>query len=867
MRNSGGIPQGTIKAQRAPLGAGGWLRAGVYITNAGDVLTGGDTNGVWIRPNGSTSFLDLMNTNALPAGNYEASVADGTIEGSKFGAQFIAIAPSNGNYGIFAFNNNIYKVANLLSASPTATKIGGPYANTTFSANTASCLAWRKAVFDPQNPDVVLIGTQTNLLYYSTNFTTTATLTAITVDTPSSYGGYPGYHLVACDPSSSVVGGIKQIWYYATYGVGVKRSTTGPNGTYILVTGSPTNVRSLKVDAAGNVFAINAGESTAGNLYKATQAGNFAKVSGLPNYEFGDVAINPAVVNGAANNQIVLIINPSGGFGFAQSIDGGATWIGADVWLKAYPAPYGLSLTCQNLGWMQPRNAQGASAPGIVRGWSPGAGGNIEFHPSNGTLYMASGAGMFKSTPPTTRVEWWWTEDTLGVEQLVVTDVFTPSGGKPIYSAGDFALFKVYDDTYAGTKSTIPQMPGGTAQQLGDETAWAVESAPGNPAFLATCCGYWGNAHAYSQDRGDTWTVFPGTFPLSGTVYNGGVILPQSTTDFYGFFGQNLRPCSLHSLTGNWAYEDVNMPGMHTTGRVYYGSGNAQLIVDSVANWDTTQNYVVTIAAASGAGSVVDNAGAKTVTVTPPTGATTAAQIAAQITAGSALVKATYGGTGAGTVAAGTLSAISFESGWGWYPYSYVGSTRTACLDKTNGDIYAYNYGDGTIGVSASWAGIWKRTASTGLWSKVAGAPGGIFSTAVLQLREIIGQQGHMLFHGQAGTTALYRTTNGWQTSSQVGNGTQFFTNVWWAHAGAAAPNQSYPAVYVYGTLNGVTAMFACFDGSWTNWAQYGGAYPGNSVYQIQKFAAHPDIFGRLDIAFTRGGAAFGTYDKAISLT
>jgi hypothetical protein len=183
---------------------------------------------------------------------------------------------------------------------------------------------------------------------------------------------------------------------------------------------------------------------------------------------------------------------------------------------------------------MQGRDATGMSSNKVALGWQT-SGGNIEFHPSNGTLYMASGQGLFKSTPPThwatsdpTSV-WWWEEDTLGVEQLVVTGVYTPSGGKPIYSCGDFGNFEVMDDTYAGTKSEIPQPVGGS----GDETAWSVESAPNNPGFMTTCCGYWHNTHAYRNGFNDSWHVFTGSFPDASILYNGGVILPQSTTDFY----------------------------------------------------------------------------------------------------------------------------------------------------------------------------------------------------------------------------------------------------------------------------------------------------------------------------------------------
>jgi hypothetical protein len=720
-------------------------------------------------------------------------------------------------------------------------------------------------VFDPQNPDVVLIGTQTGTLFYSTNFTQASpTLSTITDTVPGAINGNTAYHQVACDPSSAVSGGIKQIWYIATYGTGVKRSTTGPGGPYTLVTGTPTNVRSIKVDAAGNVWAVNAGEQTGCNLYKATSSGTFSKLAGtnIPSIELYDVAIDPSNTN--------HVVGLSAIFEFTISYDGGATFPLGGYWNGGFPTPYGISLAPQTLGWMQPRKSNGQSGSGPIKGFG-GQPANIQFY--NGTLYVCTGQGLFKVVPPThwatndPTAVWQMQEDSLGIEQFVVEDVFTPSGGKPIYACGDFCLLKVYDDTYPGTKSTIPQ-PSGPFDF--DETAWTLESPPGNPSFLTACVGFHQNAHAYSTDYGDTWTVFSGAFPRADTTYGGGVILPQTTSDLFGFFIGNTRPISSHNGGASWAYEDVNMPGMKTTSRVYFGSGNGLLIVDSKTAWDGTQTDTIVLNAASGAGSV--SVSGSTITITPASTGASASAIAAQINASSAntLIQASFGGTGA--VSPGTGSGgLSYTSGWGWFPLVFNNPTRAACIDKTNGDIYAVNFGDDTLTVNASWAGIWKRDHTSGTWSKVSAVPGGIYSPAVCHIREVANQAGHLFFHGQtdpavSATSGMWRTTNGWQTNAQVGDGTHMFT-VRWCHTGKAAPGQTYPAIYINGTLNSVEGWYGCFDGSWTNWVYLGSKYCGGLIYGGYRFAAHPDTFGRIDVASGGGGGWIGMLDNALNLT
>lgn len=861
MRKSDGTVQGGFIWKRAPLGAGGWLRAGIGFSNAGDMITGGDTNGVYVRKAGLVGWRDFLDTSIMPTGLY-----DGTLptSGDNVGAQVIAMAPSNGNVICFAFNGYVLRCLNALSATPIATIVGGLLTGA-FTSNTNACLMWPRAVFDPQNPDVVLIGTQTGTLYYSTNFTQASpTLSTITDTVPGTYASSTAYHQVACDPSSTISGGIHQTWYIGTYGTGVTRSTTGPGGPYTLVSGSPANVRALEVDVSGNVYAINAGESVNGNLYKASATGAFSKCPNMANDEFSCVATNPQNAL-----QVVVVTD---GMAMEQSTDGGSTWLDAkERWFDTWPPPYGMSMSPQNLGWMQPRSSGGQSGSGFNKTFG-GQGGQIKFHPTNGTLYCAGGQGMLKCVPPThwaandLTAVWQWQEDALNIEQFVVEDVFTPPGGKPIYACGDFCLLRVYDDTYAGTKSTIPQ-PGGSFDF--DETAWTIENCPSNTDFLTAVVGFHRNANAYSTNAGDSWTCFSGSLPLAGSViYGGGVILPKTTSDLFGWFIANTRPCSSHDGGASWAYEDVNMPGMKTTSRTYFGSGNGLLIVDSKTAWDTTQTYTIVLNTASGAGSVTVSG--STLTVTPASTGSSASAIAAQINASAAntMIQASFGGTGASSPGTGSNN-LTFVSGWGWFPLIFNNPTRVACLDKTNGDIYAVNFGDDMLTVNASWAGIWKRDHASGTWSRIAGVPGGIYSPAVCHMREVTGQAGHLFFHGQTdvgagATSGMWHTTDGWQTNAPVGDGTHLFT-VRWAHTGKAAPGQTYPAIYINGTLNGVEGWYGCFDGSWTNWKLLSNKFCGGLIYGGYRFCAHPDIFGRVDVAGGGGGGFIGLLDHSLA--
>lgn len=495
MRNAAGAVLGTATHKIRKLGGGGFVR-GISISDDGltkvcnmDVFNGyvfKSTDTQWRELFTKASMLDADRTRS------SSGKSDGT------GCFAAAVAPNN-NARIYATYNAYWYVSSDTGASFTSTALGPKR----MLANSGAQRLWNNSlVVDDQNANVAMLGTSNDGIYVTTDAlaTTPTAVTGIGSNTSISFDGGLNFidtpHLVACDPSSTVTGGIRQVWYISSYGNGIYQSTTGPLGTYTLMSGSPAFPVFMTCDEAGNLWVINttvaqvqSGLGASQNLHKwnkTTWAQNTTCKTGV---QLSAIAIE----QGNTNN---IAITDLDGY-FQRSTDGGTTWIGSDKWSDTYPAPVGREIIADKIPWL---------------GVSPGLGfpSDIMFDPSQtNKLYMSHGLGVCYSTPPATFSRWTWTDMTHGIEELVGNYVLNPPGGlttSPIFSFWDKRMAV---DANLDVFPSVFRGPSGS----GLSHSWATDYAIGDPNFLVTITNFQDQRTAYSTDRGLTWTKFASQHP------------------------------------------------------------------------------------------------------------------------------------------------------------------------------------------------------------------------------------------------------------------------------------------------------------------------------------------------------------------
>lgn len=829
MRKANGNPAGTGKYRRLPgPTAGGYITAGVRFSSDGTAVAGGDAFGAWLLKPGDTEWTTLYEAGRLPAATLSAYRPWGNphpnssyVDGESNGNYAIAIAWSNSNYIYMTYDADLYVSSNK---GATFTKMGGPYqAHSSGGAPMSGRAPEWKMVVDPQNPLVMMFGPQEGKIVYTTDG---LTLTEMVVPAGTAIGSTPAVHYVAVDPTSPIVGGIHQGWYYTVEGTGVYQSTAGPGGPYTLMAGSPTTFNGMLFDSGGNLWVIPHGFSivTLNKLPSGSSTWGTVAVPSSGGQSYAGLAINPS------NNLQIVLADDNGTL--HKSEDGGATW--AD-----WPGgPSGLVRVHRTaIGWM----TDGTKANWIIPS-------GMEFNPLDGTLWAGGGIGTFSvSLPATPASHWVWNEHAVNQDMLIVNHIISPPGYDAHVAVWDQGIFRVTDDKRAVSPHTFIDPANGFG------AAWTLDYAPSpDYGYLFGRLSNFSYGAGWSGDGGVTWNKFTGTHPF-GTGLYGGKLVAASKDDLYDFPSNNVPPAESHDRGATWTWLS-GMPGFENRGKATLGTGNSQLIFYSKNPWMGTATSVVVNASGTASVSVSGN----TITVTPGTGADTATAVAAQINAdasASALVTASAGGTGGGVVITGTAN-LSYESGFG-FSYYYT-TAQYAATDKTNGDLYLVNYGGAT---NPSQEGTYKRT-KAGVWTKLLNTmPGGLDVSDSPALYAVHNQTGHLFFWtGHAGH-ALYRTTDGGVTWTAVPN-TDKITAF---SSGKEAPGKSYPSLYFHGNLSGVEAIWRSDDNAAT-WVQHGPQFPGNQIQMATVLEADKNVYGRVYLGLQGNGVLLGDYDDTVTL-
>lgn len=166
----------------------------------------------------------------------------------------------------------------------------------------------------------------------------------------------------------------------------------------------------------------------------------------------------------------------------------------------------------------------------------------------------------------------------------------------------------------------------------------------------------------------------------------------------------------------------------------------------------------------------------------------------------------------------------------------------------TNNKFYVYNSGNGDLMVSTNGGSSFTKAGSAGSGgSKI--------------IRSVPGKAGHLWIAKNNG--GLIRTIDGGVTYTTPSAAVTAASAV---GIGKAAPNANYPAIYIWGTVSGVTGVFRSIDQGMT-WErvnddlhQYGGTGNGNFI------VGDMNVYGRVYMSTVGRGIVYGDSDPTLGI-
>lgn len=526
-----------IDFQVLPIGCGGYI-TNIQAANDGTFIIRTDTYGGYIW-SGTGPWRQFLTMYTMPA----ADPLVGYLNGN--GVNAVGIAPSNSQVVWMVFAGANITNARLYCSfnqgfnwilTPTYGVVFGPVAwgPNDSTAAISTRLKSHYIAADPQNPSVVYVSSPVNGLWQSFDFGFTGTLvSAVGVGQVGTGLTQGGGHLIAFDTTSAVVGGRTQGIYVATYGVGVFHSTNGGT-TWTQISNSttgPTNLthNHLIVDQTGKVWLVTDNQpfsNTYATLWTYTPAGGWAQnptgpappTTGGLAYRVRSVAVHPTNAN-------TVVVNTDSGNAI-MSLDGGFTFNDTFFFNDQQVAGPG------DPPWVP--YCDGTAGPFMGNA-------NTLYGPIDKWLYLAAGRGVWKcqfptaglgSTPipyPTPEFSLWVTQN-IGIEQLVTNQIFQPPGGAPCAVVGDKAFFRLPNTATYPTRFG-PFDPLATPQALnlfGSAGDWASS----NPSTLVLLANVLVEQSSYSNDGGQTWTLFPNSNIVPSATGAGGSISASTTTNF-----------------------------------------------------------------------------------------------------------------------------------------------------------------------------------------------------------------------------------------------------------------------------------------------------------------------------------------------
>src|ERR1700727_1024102 len=682
--------------QTLKVGAGGFA-TGLDIDPDGTRVVRTDTNGAYLW-NG-TQWVQLVTSSSMPA----------AFDFSGQGVYEIQMAPSNSSIMYMMFDGHLFKSTNK----------GTTWTQTAFppvSANPNDSYRYngQKMAIDPNNPNIVYVGTSSSGLFVSKDGGNTwSKVSAI----PAAAG--QGITGILFDPAiKGAVNGVTQTIFASSYGPGVYESTNG-GASWTALTGGPSDVVSAAVSSTGVYYA-----SDGSNLWSYA-GGKWTELTS------GGAGIQAIAVNPSNPNEIVVV----SGAGYLNiSYNAGATWTGP-MWSSN-------QVTSADIPWLAAANK--ASAGNVYM-----TVGGAAFNPANPSqMVISAGTGVWTTTQvptsgATSSTPVTWTDQSVGIENLVANEIIVPPGGDPVLASWDRPFFKI------ANPNSYPTTYGPVASD-NIVAGWSVDYASSSPSFLVGIADWWGTEEAgYSTNGGQTWTKFPTEIPGAGSSFMGGTIAASTTQNFIWAPAGGQKP--YYTLNGGSTWTRITLPG---------------------------------------------------------------------------------------------------ASGWRGFDGVYSLDQRSVTADRVRANtFYLYDPGKGVFETSnggASWTNVHPG------YIESNGSMAGFNST----IMSVPGEASNLFYTGgPVGTVSstpanepFYRSTNGGATWTAVPN----VLDVLAFGFGAAAPGQSYPAIYIVGYVNNVYGIWQSTNSaqSWTSI----GTYPNNDLDQIKTISGDPNIFGEVYVGFGDGG-------------
>ena len=441
--------------QTLKVGAGGFVR-GIDIAPDGTMVARTDTYGAYLW-NG-TQWVQLVTSASMPTAFVAANVDTGN---TGQGVYEIQIADSNTNILYMMYDGYVFSSANRGTSWTQLTSFNGGV-QVTANPNDSYGQEGQKMAVDPNNPNIVYVGTPLNGLFVTTNGGTTWTsVSGVPVSKTDSSGDSPGITGILFDPAvGGVVNGVTQTLFAYSYGNGVYE-TTNAGASWKLLSGGPSNVINAAVSSTGVYYAT---DGT--NLWSYANGAWTEQTASTLNdtYNIQSIAVNPS-----NPNEIVLVT--SAGY-IDVSFNAGKTWSGID-WNSN-------NVSSTDIPWLTAANEASSGNYLDI--------GGVAFNPLVPNQLIASaGTGVWNLSVPTSftgATSLTYNDQSAGIEQLVANEIIVPPGGDPVVASWDRPFFQItnlnsYPTTYGPVASS------------NINAGWSVDYASSNSELPRGAHGQW----------------------------------------------------------------------------------------------------------------------------------------------------------------------------------------------------------------------------------------------------------------------------------------------------------------------------------------------------------------------------------------
>ncbi|HYN95426.1 MAG TPA: cellulose binding domain-containing protein [Pilimelia sp.] len=651
--------------------------------------------------------------------------------------------------------------------------------------------------------------------------------------------GYNGVDSIATDP-------VQTNRVYAA--VGMYTNSWDPNNGAILRStnkGDTWQVSPLPFKLGGNMPGRGMGERLAidpnrnGTLYLGAPNGNglwrstdfgatWAKVTSFPNA--GNYSDDPADANGYSSHQPgvvwVTFDKRTGAAGATtqaiyvgvadkentvyRSTDGGTTWARIAGQPTGYMAHKGVFDPVGGFLYIATSDTAGPYTGGKGDVWkyatATGTWTQISPVPSTTATFGYSGLTIDRQNPNTlmvaTQISWW-------------PDVIffrSTDGGATWTRIWDWGSYPNRTFRYTMDISSVPWLTFGGNPQLPEVTpklGWMTESLEIDPHnsdrfMYGTGATIYGSTDLTKWDTpGAQFTIRPMIKGLEETAVLDlvspptGPPLVSALGDLGGFRHNNLDqvPAMMFRQPGFFSGTSVDYAGLNPSVMVRAGNFNdADRPNDSHVAFST-------------------DGGANWFQGTEPGGINEGGNAAA-------------GADGNRFLWAPRNSAVVFSVGFGntWTPSQGLPQNATVEADRVN-PLKFYGYNAGQFYVSTDGGATFTASAATGLPASSA------------KFKVVSGQEGDIWL---AGSNGLFHSTNSGATFTRLANVTSANS----VGLGKAAPGQTYPALFIYGTVDGVTGVYRS-DNAGAGWVRINDDQHqyGNAGYTVE---GDPRVYGRV---------------------